>query len=108
MKFIDDIKHIDSLEDALWTLPDFESGTQPQQNLAADNRRKAVVHFWNEKLTMSQRTQENYDILLAAVSRQLNPIWWIENKFGNFAYLFQEDMPKLSLPRSGNPDWYKE
>src|SRR6266700_6079261 len=101
MRFIDDLNHIDTLEDALWTLPEFESGSEKQRGLAGDICRKAIVHFWNESLTFSQRTQENYDIILAAVSRQLNPVWWIENKFGNFAYLFQKDMPKLSLPKSG-------
>lgn len=62
----------------------------------------------NEHLTLSQRNETNYQVLLLAVSQKKDAAWWIENGRGDFAYLFQADMPRLSLPKSGNPDWYKE
>ena len=109
MKTIDERNRIATTEDALWNAPQFESGTEKQRSYAADLLRKTVVHFWNEKLTFSQRTQANYDILIKAVSEKRDPVWWIETgSRGSFAYHFQDVMPKLSLPKSGNPDWYKK
>lgn len=109
MKTIENNK-IETTEDTLWYVPQgFVGGTEKQQSYAANLLRKAVVHFWNEMLTRSQRTQENYDILIAAISEKKDPIWWIETgSHGSFAYHFQDVMPKLSLPKSGDPDWYKK
>ncbi len=110
MKTIDERHRIETTEDTLWSIPaNFEGGTEKQRAYAADILRKSVAHFWNEELTFSQRTQANYDILLAAVAEKRNPVWWIETGgHGSFAYHFQDVMPRLSLPKSGDPDWYKK
>lgn len=82
MKFVDELNHIDTQDDDLWNaekLPALEGAvSNPQANKAADSRRKALVHFWNESLRHSQRTQANFDLMLRIASKRKTAKWWLD------------------------------